>query len=335
MPDEQMLYFVSLLPILLYVIAIKSMDAFKLASWKKVILAAGWGMLDCTALFLAASTGESSSNEWSPLLEELLKGLPLVYLIGRKRIAFLAEALIYGTAIGAGFALLENIIYVTVISDLSLYGAALRVFGTVVLHIGCTFLFGASAVMMMRIFSALPPIIYWLCCLVPVIPPAVIHFCFNLFLLPESVRVVLTVVLMSAMFVIIYEIDSRFVHKWLDSCISNDISLLASIREGRFRETAAGRYLSQAQKKYDPETFFDICNYVGLYLELSVAAKSRMILREAGIEMPYSEKTHGENLNKLSELRSLESNLGLTVRMFLKPITNEINADSWVLKELL
>ena len=330
-----MLYLISVLPILIYVIAIKSMDAFRLASCEKVICAAVWGVLVCMVLYLTASAVETSSGVWSPLLEELLKGLPVVFMIGRKKIAFLAEALIYGTAIGAGFALLENIIYVTVVSDLFIWGAFLRGFGTAVLHIGCTSLFASNAIMMMRFFSSGHPILYWICGMASVAPAAAIHFCFNLFLLPEFIQMMLAIVLMSAMTVIIYEIDSRFIHNWLDSCIFNDISLLASIREGRFKETAAGLYLLSAREKFDPETFFDICNYLRLYLELSIAAKSRMILREVGLDMPSDAKTHDDNIRKLTELKSLRGNIGLTGRMLLKPIINERNEDYWALKQLL
>ncbi len=145
----------------------------------------------------------------------------------------------------------------------------------------------------------------------------------------------LAVALMSVMTVIIYEIDSRLIHKWLDSCIFNDISLLVSIREDRFRETIAGKYLLKAREKFDPGTFFDICNYLRLYLELSIAAKSRMILREVGMDMPSDEKTHEDNIRKLTELKSLKGNISLTGRMLLKQIINERNEDSWVLEELL
>ncbi|MCQ2167436.1 MAG: PrsW family glutamic-type intramembrane protease [Bacteroidales bacterium] len=115
-----LLYVIALLPILVYVLVVKAMDGFSLASWKRLFPSFVWGMSCCGTLFFVAKATGYENPVLSTFLEEFLKCIPLVWAICRKRVAFLAEALIYGTAIGAGFAFLENIVYMTLLPGFSL-----------------------------------------------------------------------------------------------------------------------------------------------------------------------------------------------------------------------
>lgn len=330
-----MLYIIALLPIIVYFLIVKAMDGFSMASWKRIIAGSGWGMLCCALLFFAARFSDGKIAVISTFLEEFLKCLPLIVAICRKKVAFFAEALIYGTAIGAGFAFLENIIYVILLPGFSIGDAILRGFGTAVLHMGCTSLYAAAALTISRAMAGKPflPTVAVCCC--AIVPSFLIHYAYNLFLLPEFLQLALVILLMSGLLIIIYDIDGRLIHKWLDSCISNDISLLASIREGHLKETSAGEYLLEMRRRFQPEVFFDICTYLGLYLEMSIAAKSRMIMKEAGFAAPVSAATHQENLDKLTELKALRKNIGVPGLMVLSPIINEKAVDEWVMGELL
>ena len=330
-----LLYIIALLPIIVYVLVVKAMDGFSMASWKRLIPGFVWGMFCCGALFFIARVTKYENSVLSTFLEEFLKCIPLVWAICRKRVAFFAEALIYGTAIGAGFAFLENIIYVTLLPGFSLGDAILRGFGTAVLHMGCTALYAASAITVSRLMAGKPFFLSLFACSCSIIPSFAIHYVYNLFLLPEFVQLVLVIVLMVGLLIVIYDIDGKLIHKWLDSCISNDISLLASMREGHLKDTAAGEYLMEMRRKFQPEVFFDICTYLGLYLEMSIAAKSRMIMKEAGMDVPTDPKTHQENLDRLTELKALRKNIGMSGLMVLRPVINEKAVDEWVMGELL
>lgn len=330
-----LLYIIALLPIIVYMLVVKAMDGFSLASWKRLFPCFVWGMSCCGTLFFVAKATGYENPVLSTSLEEFLKCIPLVWAICRKRVAFLAEALIYGTAIGAGFAFLENIVYMTLLPGFSLGDAILRGFGTAVLHMGCTALYAASAVTVSRVMAEKPfPLTLSACCSVIVLPFA-IHYVYNLFLLPEFLQLVLVIFLMTGLLLFIYDIDGKLIHKWLDSCISNDISLLASIREGHLKDTSAGEYLLEMRRRFQPEVFFDICAYLGLYLEMSIAAKSRMIIKEAGMDIPTTPETHQENLDRLAELKALKKNIGISGLMVLRPVINEKAVDEWVIGELL
>ena len=330
-----LLYVIALLPIIVYVLVVKAMDGFSLASWRRLIPGFIWGAFCCGALFLIARMTSYENPVLSTFLEEFLKCIPLVWAICRKRVAFFAEALIYGTAIGAGFAFLENIIYVALIPDFSLGDAILRGFGTAVLHMGCTALYAATAVTISRMMAGRSFLLTVSACIPAIIPSFAIHFAYNLFLLPEFLQLVLVILLMTGLLLVIYDIDGELIHKWLDSCISSDISLLASIREGHLKDTSAGEYLMEMRRRFQPEVFFDICAYLGLYLEMSIAAKSRMIMKEAGMDIPISPKSHQDNLDKLSELKALRKNIGVPGLMVLRPVINEKAVDEWVMGELL
>lgn len=76
-----------------------------------------------------------------PLVEEVLKGIVLAWLIVKNKFRFMAQCLIYGAAIGSGFSLLENIIYFYFNPGLAIGTSIVRGFGCAILHMGCTALF--------------------------------------------------------------------------------------------------------------------------------------------------------------------------------------------------
>lgn len=330
-----MLYCICIIPIVLYLFLIKGMDGFSLGSISRIIESFLWGVFCCVSLFLAGTKISGDSSYLAPLMEETLKALPLVWAVYRKRTAFFAETLIYGAAIGAGFSLLENVIYIAYSPEFFLGDAIVRGFGTSLLHMGCTalcgscFLLGSRYVIRRALWVKAGAIVLGL------LPSLLIHVLYNLFLLPELVQMIITIGLLLGLFCLIYAFDNRKIHDWLDMCINNDMSLLKSIREGRLSKTPAGEYLLDTRDRFKPEVFFDICVYLGLYLELSISAKSQMILKEAEMDMPISEEEHKANTEKLTELHHLERNIGVAGLSVLRPIIDTKAMDSWVLDELL
>lgn len=330
-----MLYLICILPILIYFLFIKGMDGFALASWQKIVECFVWGLFCCVFGFFIGRIVDVD-NDWSfPILEEIIKVLPLAVAIFRKRSAFFAEVLIYGTAVGAGFSLLENILYVNLNLSFTFGDALLRGFGTSLLHMGCTSLCASCILLGSRYVINKSLAMKVLAVILALVPSCAIHFTYNLFLLPELLQMVLAMGLIIGLFVLIYAFDRKKIHDWLDSCISNDISLLRAIKEGRLSDTSAGEYLLKMKDTFKPEVFFDVCVYLGLYLELTIAAKSRMILKEAEMDEPLPEEEHAQNLAKIQELACLEKNIGKSGLLVLSPIIDKKTTDGWVIEELL
>jgi RsiW-degrading membrane proteinase PrsW (M82 family) len=59
----------------------------------------------------------SYSRYIAPFTEEIFKSIFIIYLILSKRVGFLVDAAIMGFALGAGFAIVENVHYLYVLPE--------------------------------------------------------------------------------------------------------------------------------------------------------------------------------------------------------------------------
>ncbi len=110
-----------------------------------------------------------------------------------------------------------------------------------------------------------------------------------------------------------YFYDVDMIHRWLDKGLDKQFALLDSIKSGQLDKTQTGIFLESIKKKFPPEDFFDIICYVQLHVELSVAAKSRVMVRESGL---------------------VEKRLGKLARMTIAPIVKYYPADYKALEAL-
>ena len=100
----------ALVPVLAFLGVLVLMDSFKLVPIRSVVrlilagaLAAFVGArLHGLILDSALISDVTLSRYLAPVTEELLKALPLVFLLARKRIGFLVDAAILGFAVGVG-----------------------------------------------------------------------------------------------------------------------------------------------------------------------------------------------------------------------------------------
>lgn len=295
----------SLLPIFAYLVIVKLLDNFSFVRWQMIAVCGAAGVSAC-GFAVAIDYMAVLPGELFPVLEEMLKGLIILYLIVKRKVVFFAEALCYGAAVGAGFALLENTLYVFSYPEMSGVVEAFRGFGTALLHMGCTATFAVFAICVNRYLA--------------IIPAALVHYLYNMFLLPESLQIILTIVLFLVFFSIISIYDEKRIYKWLDSSIANDIKLLAAIRKGQLADTSAGRYLCEVKKHFPPEVFFDMICYVQLYIELLVKGKSRLLLQQEGLAEPLSEEEKDRIEEQKKELHSLSESIGFIGRHVLRPI---------------
>ena len=136
----------ALVPVLAFLGVLVLLDSFKLVPVRAVVrlilsgaVAAFLGMRLHGGILDAGWVSDGTlSRTVAPVTEELLKALPVLYLLVRKRIGFLVDAAILGFAVGAGFALVENVEYLRVLGQGSVFLWIVRGFGTAVLHGGTT-----------------------------------------------------------------------------------------------------------------------------------------------------------------------------------------------------
>src|SRR5262245_53224831 len=128
------------------------MDRFKLVRPDAVLTAIAWGAvaagvsLAINGMLLDVTNIPEGivARYLAPPIEEAAKAVPLIIWLKRGRIGFLVDAAIVGFAVGTGFALVENVHYLSAMSG-SLALWVVRGFGTAMLHGGTSAIFAMLA----------------------------------------------------------------------------------------------------------------------------------------------------------------------------------------------
>jgi hypothetical protein len=127
---------VALLPVSAFLLVLVLSDSFKLVSRSMLIraLLAGAGAAAVSALInhqLLASGLDSHtiSRYIAPVVEECFKAIFVLYAVRQRKVGFLVDAAIVGFAVGTGFALVENIEYLSLLGAPALWLWVARGFG--------------------------------------------------------------------------------------------------------------------------------------------------------------------------------------------------------------
>lgn len=315
-----MIYTASFLPILLYILLLKLMDSFSIVRWKRLLLCLLLGASSCLATyFISRITGGVEIGDVSviPVFEEILKGGIMVFLVMKGNIKFLAETLIYGAAVGGGFALAENTFYLAANPDMLAGTAVFRGFGCAFLHIGCTALVSALTLILknnkpVALFTALS-----------FLPSCTLHILHNRMILSPVVQLAVTIGVFFVIFLVLFNLGEKKIYNWMDHSISIDIQTLSSIKAGNFSTTKAGQFLLDVKEQFQPEVFFDMVNCVELYLELKIEKQSRMLMKQAGFDLQDSEEDERSFSSRSRELAELKRFIGKTGCSVLKPLVHD------------
>lgn len=323
----------ALLPLILFVIVVIWMDAFSMTSWKRLVfcILAGGVCYILTELILSFIPDDLQFKPYfAAILAEMLKGIPLLILVLQKKIVMLGDATIYGSAVGAGFGIGENI-HVMAAHAMTPGLAVFHGFEAAVMHIGCSSLLASGLIMAKQETSSWSYAKRNMAVVAVFIVVIIVHIVHNVVpinpVLLTSVLVVYFVFSKRHMF----KKNEKNVHSWIDQCLNNDVALLASIQKGELSNTKAGQYLLSIKDAFDKETFFDICCYISEYLELSIIAKSNLLLKEAGFPVRRSPETK----NRVLELQALRKRIGKAGVQAINPIVNIEDVDHWVVESLV
>ena len=91
-------------------------------------------------------------------------------------------------------------------------------------------------------------------------------------------------------------------------------------------------YLETIRERFDPLVFFDMCVYVQLYIELLIAGKSRLILRDAGLQVEMSAEEKRMHTEKLTELRAISARIPRVGHYLLRPILHTSVKNRWAME---
>ena len=320
----------ALAPVLLFLVALVLMDSFKLVQRRAVTGALGWG--GAAAILILAMDNwiakgiqispEGFTRYVAPAIEETIKGAFIIFVIARRRVGFLVDAAILGFAVGTGFALVENLVYLSALgSTAPLLLWAVRGLGTAILHGATT---AVLAVIAKRAADFHPErfALAWLPAWVVAFS---IHSAFNHVLLPPVAQTLLLLLALPIVVVFVFHISERSTREWVGAGLDLDVALLELVESKHFERTRFGVYLNQLRSRFPGPVVADMFCLLRIELQLSVRAKALLMARTAGLELPADEDLDACLAERVYLLRSI----GTTGRLALKPLRVTSGRDAW------
>jgi RsiW-degrading membrane proteinase PrsW (M82 family) len=325
---------VALLPVLALLALLVVMDSFKLVGPRVVvqsiviggIMAALALWLNTTILGVFSIDKSSLIRYVAPVIEEILKAAVVFTLIRMRRVGFAVDATVHGFAVGAGFAVVENVAYLASLQDASLHLWIVRGFGTAVMHGSATALFAIFGKGLTDRHTS-TRFVWFLPGLLVAIG---IHSAYNHFFLPPVLMAGASLLVLPVVVVAVYERSERNTRHWLGVGLDKDAELLQLIESGGISESRIGRALWALQTTFPATVVGDLLCLVQIHLELSVRAKGLLIAREAGMEIPVGEDVRA----RFEELHYLQRSVGKSGLLAIQPFLTTSTRDLWQLHML-
>lgn len=320
---------VGLLPVLIFLVILVYMDSYKLVGFRTVLWTIVAGALAAVACYFINSFLLSSlqveftffTRYVSPLSEEVMKALVVVYLFRSNRIAFLVDSAIAGFAVGTGFAFAENVFYLYQAGDSHIAVWIVRGFGTAIMHGAATAIFAIMSQSLTERQMKINPLYY-----LPGLAVAVVlHSVFNHFLIAPIAQAIGTLLILPPLLALVFQRSAAALHDWLELDFDADTQLIRMITSGEFTESRIGLFLSDLKKHFDGPVVVDMLCYLRVYTELAIRAKAALIARENGLEIPVGERTR----ERFEELGFLENSIGKTGCLAMKPFLQMERKDLW------
>ncbi len=325
---------VGVLPVFLFLGALVLIDSYKLVALRAVLLSVAAGVVAALASYavnvpLRPALGldfTRYSMYVAPLVEETLKAVFVVSLLRRNKVGFVVDAAIHGFGIGTGFAVLENLYYLSVSPDATLWTWIVRGLGTAIMHGGAT----AIVAMVGRTLQDRSDT-FRLHLVLPGLGVAVVlHSLYNHFLLHPLMATALIVLVVPYLSVAVFQQSERETKAWVGTGFDTDVELLRIMRSGQVSGTPVGKYLTTLRSSFPAEAIVDMMCLLRLRAELAIRAKGMLMMREAGFEAPPDPTVK----DKLEEMRYLERSIGRTGLRALHPFLHTSTRDLWQLTVL-
>ncbi|HEY2629282.1 MAG TPA: PrsW family glutamic-type intramembrane protease, partial [Usitatibacter sp.] len=311
--------------------ALVLLDSYKLVKLWFVVLAVACGVV---AAFIAyganglvleySQVGFLNHTRYvAPFLEEFLKGVVIVAFIRTHRIGFLVDAAILGFAVGAGFAMVENLVYLMEYPGATMGTWNVRGFGTAIMHGGATAIFAMAGLAMMdrsgkaSVRAFVPGFLI----------AAVLHSAFNHFFLSPRLSTLGVTIVVPALLYLVFVRSEKVLGQWLGTGFDADTEMLQLINSGSLSDSPVGRYLHELKDRFEGPIVADVICYLRLYTELALRAKGVLLMRENGFNPSIDEETRA----KFVEMRYLEGSIGKTALLAIQPMLHMSHKDLWQL----
>jgi RsiW-degrading membrane proteinase PrsW (M82 family) len=325
---------IGLAPVTIFLGLLWVLDSYKLirpALLLRAVLAGGAVALLSYVLarVLLVDAGVSQlllTRYFAPFYEELGKAAFLIWAVRTRRAGFMVDAAILGFAVGTGFATVENLYYLTALSDSSLALWGIRGFGTAMLHGSTTAVVGIVALALGEARKHGGIVAFG-----PGLALAfVVHSAFNHFVLSPAASAAVLLIGFPALVVVVFQRSEKLLRGWLDVGFGSDVELLGMLRSGQIATTRIGTYLRSLRGRFPGEVLADMLCFLQLHVELSIKAKGLLLLQEAGLEPPPDPQI----AERLHELGELQKSIGTTGRLALSPLLHVDSRELWQLRML-
>ncbi len=331
---------VALLPVLVMLGLFVWLDVFKLMTFKETVSLLLLGALTAGATYPVSGTfldalplGFSNYSRFvAPWIEELVKGLAIVGLFWFNRIGYKLDAVISGFAIGAGFSVIENIIYLTRFPELTASVWMVRGLGTAVMHgTTCAVLAATAHEFAEReTRGSVAEFDFNLLWFIPGYLVAVgIHTAFNQF--PSQPLLAMVGILAIAPFVImaIFRFGAVEAQQWLSEERTETRAALQAWESGKFPSDSSGQKIAALVKRADEKTAALMREYCQLLTWLLLQAEDTLHDQVAD-----AEKLHVEGRAAFARLQVLKRELGKTNVATLRALLPFSRNDYWEISEL-
>jgi RsiW-degrading membrane proteinase PrsW (M82 family) len=304
------------LPVSLFLLALLYLDSFKLVRPRVLVelivigcLAAVASLLINYWLLRLGVSRPMLTRYDAPAVEEILKAIPIIVMLRDRQIGFLIDAAICGFAVGTGFALAENLYFVSSLAAAPPALWIVRGFGTAIMHGGTT----AIMAMMAKAFGIR-------LAAVGIAIAFALHSLFNHFVLSPAMSTLVIILVLPPLMVLVFARSERHVRQWVGTGFDLDAELLKAMSSGEFADSGAGQYLQSLRDHFDGAVLADMLCYLRLQSELSLRVKGVLMMRENGFPV----KKDGEVKEKLTELRYLRASMGKIGELALAPLLRDV-----------
>lgn len=330
----------ALVPVLLMLAMYVWLDVFKLMTfWESLGLlllggiAAGLAY-PVSGIFLdQLPLGYSAYSRFAaPWIEEAIKGLVVVGLFLANRIGFKLDAVISGFAVGAGFSVIENIIYLTRFPDLTPVVWMVRGLGTAVMHGTTVAILAAMAHEFAERENRGAASHYdfnplWF---VPGFLTAVaIHTAFNQFPDQPLLAMIVTIAIAPFLMMAIFKFGAIEAQQWLAQEREAHAQALAEWRAGRYPPDESGKRIAALVSRCTPEVALAVRSYCETMTALALAAETALHAQaDAG------DKVEVDVAAAFADADRLKREMGRGTYRALRPLLPFSRNDYWEISEL-
>jgi RsiW-degrading membrane proteinase PrsW (M82 family) len=331
----------ALVPVLVLLAIFVWLDAFELMSLREILVLLALGGMGALATYPISGRmldtlpiGFSSYSRFvAPWIEEAIKAVIMIGLFRFNRAGYKLDTVISGFAVGAGFSVVENIIYLTIYPG---YGAGtwlVRGLGTAVMHGTTLAILGAVAHELgeRENRQAAGDFEFHLWWFVPGYLIAVaIHTTFNQFPDRPLLAMMGTIILAPIAIIAIFHFGTAEAQEWLETERAAHQAELDALVAGRWPDSASGRAVAGLAERLGAEKSQRIHRFMEVQTWLVVQAEQAMLDEAAGEVALDRLKVRAA----FAELDSLKNSLGRTTFATLKRLLPFSRNDYWEVSEL-